>query len=488
MVSTFDIIDRMKSELSNSRSVICDDRDSLSYHECGKLVAESRGNVSASFDALTVRNKLPEALQVISHLVNQQSFLVLNGALKTDHLKENITTFCQNIITFKTFDKLVFSEISSLSLTSENPFYVPGNSSFDSKRSYLVLKTSGTTNQPKFVLHDQKLALKNSKRSAERLGLAPDDRVLIPVSIHHSYGLVTAFFPALIAGCSIKLIGNTNIISLMEAIRSFKPTVLFATPSLIEMLLKVTTRVSIPKVTITAGDKIREDLFLKYEAKIGTLLNLYGSTEMGAMAVSDINQEPGHRAKGGLTALPGIQFNVRNGDDELSTILCRNDCGYVQYLNYRGEDITAPRDADEWFDTKDLGKLDEKEVRVLGRADHKINRNGILLSYFEIESAIELACSDLRKVIVVKLTTQDIMGTQFAAVCELKEQSNVDEDRIKKECLEKLSRSMVPDLIEIVDAMPLLPNGKVDRNFLQKRFYDIGPGQINVGRKEADAV
>lgn len=465
-----EIVECIKKQLATSEDSISDGKQVMSYRECGKRVADDAKNRKSSFNALVLRNKLPEALQVISHLVNQRNFLVLNGSTEIPRTKESLTNFCQNIVTCETDDTPGHQAAFALPVVEKNLFFKPGSGFSDDQKSYLVLRTSGTTNQPKFVLHDQQSVLRNSRRVAERLGLGTGDRVLIPVSIHHSYGLVTAFTPALIAGCSIRLISHTNLIRLIEAINSFKPTVLFATPGLVEMLLRVKTSIRIPKVTLTAGDKIREDLFVKYEKQTGTLLNLYGSTEMGAMAVSDGNQALDRRARGGVVALPGVEFKATGSDAQLGTILCKNDSGFVQYLNCEAERVETPQHEDGWFDTKDLGRSDGSEIMVLGRSDHKINRNGVLVSYFELETAIESACDELKKVIVVKLPGQNIIGAQFAAVCELKENCTVGENQIRKKCTETLSRSMVPDAIEIVGAMPLLPNGKIDRNFLQKRF------------------
>jgi len=238
------------------------------------------------------------------------------------------------------------------------------------------------------------------------------------------------------------------------------------------MLIKVKTVSRISKATITAGDRIREELFLKYEDQMGTLLNLYGSTEMGAMAVSDSGQGVCHRAKGGLVPLPGIEFRI-DSQDKLGVILCRNASRFSLYIDHQGRRHSDSNEDAEWFETKDLGKFDNDEIKVLGRSDQKINRNGILISYFEIESAIESACSELKKVVVAKLATQDIMGNQFAAVCEVKEDSILDESQIRAKCVEKLTRNMIPNTIEIVEVMPLLPNGKIDRSLLQKKFLQL---------------
>src|ERR1044072_6128811 len=168
--------EQIGERLSSSGSFIYDDRNVISYQECGKLVAAGKGNSGSSFNALALRNRLPEAVQVIDHIINRRSFLVLNGAGPVNQSKENITTFCRNVITASPGDHPNFDSIASFSLQSENQFHVPETDLSDTDESYLVLRTSGTTSEPKFVLHDQELVLRNGIRCAERLGLGADDK------------------------------------------------------------------------------------------------------------------------------------------------------------------------------------------------------------------------------------------------------------------------------------------------------------------------
>src|SRR5258705_5903658 len=98
-----DIVQQIRNQLSISKSVVCDDFNSLGYHEIGNLIEEN-GNVNHSFDAIAVRNRLPEALQVIDHLVNRQNFLVLNGTLQSNHAIESIPRFCENLKSFPITD------------------------------------------------------------------------------------------------------------------------------------------------------------------------------------------------------------------------------------------------------------------------------------------------------------------------------------------------------------------------------------------------
>ncbi len=458
----------IKQRLLNSESLICDEQHTLFYSDCEPLFTKSTRDTS--LDILLLDNRLPMVLQLIHYLLDQRSFLALNGTSEGAHLKENFTTFCNKIISFD--GKIKWSNINSGIKIFDNPFFRSRKAIFHEDKSYLVLKTSGSTNRPKFVLHDQSHVLRNALGSASKLTLSPEDRVLIPVPVYHSYGLTTALIPSIIAGCSVKLVSNTNIIRLIEAIKSFKPTVMFATPSLIEMLLKMRTKITIPKVTTTAGDRLREDLFLEYEQRIGTLLNLYGSTEMGAMAVSDVSQPLIDRAKSGVSALPGVELKVQNTKDQSGAIYCKNENRFIEYLDYDGVSIHSPDNIHNWFDTKDYGQLNGTEIKVLGRSDHKINRNGILLSYFEIENAIALACKELKKVVVVKQqSAQDIMGAQFAIICQPKKDDTIiDHELIRRKCVENLSKSMIPDAIQLVDEMPQLANGKIDRRSLQKKF------------------
>ncbi|MFM6200408.1 MAG: AMP-binding protein, partial [Dolichospermum sp.] len=112
------------------------------------------------------------------------------------------------------------------------------------------------------------------------------DRIAIPVPLYHLYGLGAAFLPSVAVGATIDLQKSANLLRYLEREKDFNPNVAFMTPSFCETLIKGRKSARDYKLTVIAGDRIKEDTFTKYERNFGRLLTLYGSTEMGVIAAA----------------------------------------------------------------------------------------------------------------------------------------------------------------------------------------------------------
>ena len=59
-----------------------------------------------------------------------------------------------------------------------------------------------------------------------------------PVPVAHMYGFGAEFLPAVMAGASIDLQEKTHLLKYLERERQFQPNIVFATPTLCEILMK----------------------------------------------------------------------------------------------------------------------------------------------------------------------------------------------------------------------------------------------------------
>lgn len=104
------------------------------------------------------------------------------------------------------------------------------------------LHSSGTTGAPKWILHDSATILDNARACVERLGITSADRVMLPVSIHHAFGLGAGLLPSLLAGASIRLVHPGNPLASFQAQRNFDPSVIFMAPSQVRSILALGER------------------------------------------------------------------------------------------------------------------------------------------------------------------------------------------------------------------------------------------------------
>lgn len=430
--------------------------------------------------ALECENSLPDALILLYLLEKGYSFLLL-PKVKTPLVlaqSQYIPRFCRyRVITQNlTSNGSVFDLRSSHQLCHlvENDQWIGNYSQSNNAYQKLYLQTSGSTGNPKIVVHDVSKLLDNARNCIKRLSLHRNDRIAVPVPIAHMYGLGAAFLPAMMARASIDLQQGANLIRYLQRERVFNPNIAFMTPTFCQTLLKGRRSKRQYKLTVAAGDRFRSDSFAHYESRFGCLVSLYGSTEMGAIAAADPKDPFELRAQTVGQPMPGVELRLEAQPIEsaasiegVGTLWCRHDYGFEGYVDESGK-LYSQLNHGDWFCTNDLARMrTDGCIEVLGRGDHSVNRNGLLVFLTEIEQAME-AITDIEQVIVVTQGDRP-RGQGITAYCILAKGAKMTETEIRAACFRLLPRHAIPDLIAIVSSLPRLPTGKVDRQKLISR-------------------
>jgi acyl-CoA synthetase (AMP-forming)/AMP-acid ligase II len=101
-------------------------------------------------------------------------------------------------------------------------------------------------------------------------------------------------------------------------------------------------------------------------------------------------------------------------------------------------------------------------LEVLGRSGLSVKRDGLLVVFADVESAVEKVEGVQRAVVVSAGETQ--RGARLVAVCLVEKNGQaLTPDSVRRSCFGLLPRYAVPDEVVLVDALPHLPSGKVDR-------------------------
>lgn len=134
--------------------------------------------------------------------------------------------------------------------------------------------------------------------------------------------------------------------------------------------------------------------------------------------------------------------------------------GPVLAKGYRHGPLT---DATGWFATTDHGAWRDGRLVVLGRADDVIVTGGLKVAPVLVEARLREHPS-VRDVAVVGLSDAE-WGQRVVAVVVLDGPLSLDEARAQVSG--PLPRAAAPRELQVVDALPLLPSGKIDRRGLQ---------------------
>jgi len=457
-----------------------DGRHAVAYAEASSILARLDGRCAQMGVtrrhpvALECAQSVPGALALLYVLSREHDVVLLpelGEASKEAGTPRFIPSFCSHVVTASgAAGPGADSPEDGIAIAANEAFVEePVIAGFQGPDLYL--RTSGSTGIPKLARMSHQKWLNNAQACVERWGLTAGDRLAVPVPIFHSYGFGAAFLPGLLAGAAMDFGSGGNILNYLEREKTFDPTVGFLTPALCDTFLSVRKVPRPYRLVVTAGDKVKRETMAGFEPRFGPLLNLYGSAEMGAVSSASPGDPPEQRLGTAGYPLGTIELRVEETAAEIEAaagervglLQCRQENGLAGYLIQDGGWRFEPRGDDDWFTTGDLARLRaDGYLEILGRSGLSVKRDGLLVVFADVEAAVERVEGVQRAVLVAAGESQ--RGTRLVAVC-LPHQTGEPPrpDDVRRRCFDLLPRYAVPDDVMIVDALPHLPSGKVDR-------------------------
>ena len=152
---------------------------------------------------------------------------------------------------------------------------------------FLLLYTSGTSDQPKAVAHNFEAMLSNARLSAPEFGVTSDDVILAAGPFSHLYALLGVHM-AFWAGAANLLLPSYSPAALAETIAAGRPSVMLAVPAHMASCLNdglfESVDMSSLRLVIVAGSAVPPNLMRALDRKLpnGTVAQLWGMTEVQA--------------------------------------------------------------------------------------------------------------------------------------------------------------------------------------------------------------
>jgi acyl-coenzyme A synthetase/AMP-(fatty) acid ligase len=333
----------------------------------------------------------------------------------------------------------------------------------------LFFRTSGSMGTAKLAVYRYGNFCRNALSALAVRGFDASHRIALPTPIFHVYGLGAAFLAGLAGGASIDFQERSNIVLFLEREAAFQPNVAYVTPSFCEMLLRGRRAPRGYRFMVVSGDRISETTFRRTEELHGPMINQYGATELGVVAAGRLSMPFEQRCKTVGPPLDGVEVRVkpREGDDPgRGELQVRHPCGFDGYVDLEGRTLVPPNAFDEdWYRTGDLAEIGrDGALTVLGRCDLSVNRHGVLLPLAEVESRMR----EIPGVEEVAVATgpENLRGRELVAFCVPSAGINLTGASVRAQYAAAAPAYSVPEIVHIVDSLPKLPSGKVDRVFL----------------------
>lgn len=233
-----------------------------------------------------------------------------------------------------------------------------------------VLFTSGTTGVPKGVLTAHRQTLAVSRAWALGADLAADDNYAIVNPFFHGFGYKAGMISCLMAGATMYPVPVFDAVALLELIQSARISVLPGVPTIFTSLLDHPRLreydLSSLRFAIAGATAAPATLFHDMVEILGftTVAQAYGLTECVVATMSRPGEELDHASQTTGPAVSGMEVRIIDGDgnvlgaDEDGEILLRGDSVMLGYFEDQAA-TDAVLDADGWFHTGDVGRLDE---------------------------------------------------------------------------------------------------------------------------------
>jgi len=344
----------------------------------------------------------------------------------------------------------------------------------------LVLYTSGTTGNPKGVLHSHNTIMSEIDAVIAFWGITPADVVLMPSPVTHITGYLYALEIAFAAGVKVVLMERWNAADAVDLIDAHRVTFsVGATPFLTELTAEAQRRCStLPSLRLfmSGGAPVPPEAIYRANRAFENCLafRVYGSSEAPTITLgirSRAEAELGATTDGRIAnhevrlcdPVTGAPLDAGAGE------ICSR--GPEMMLGYTDPQQTLEAfDADGYFHTGDLGYyVDRDYICVSGRKKDLIIRGGENISPKEIEDALHTHPA-IKEAAVVAMPHARLGEGVCAFVIPQVGQS-LDVTCIAA-FLEKvgLARQKFPEHVELVEDLPRTASGKVQKNVLRERI------------------
>ena len=305
----------------------------------------------------------------------------------------------------------------------------------------LIQLSSGTTGKPKAISRpwrdiDREVSAYVAHFKAAR-GLTP----VVACPVTHSYGLVCGVLAGLKRGATPQVATQLNPRFILARLASVPDHLLYASPTLVNLLIQMLPDTQQLHTVMLSGAPLPAPVLQQVRDRCQRLCQQYGCSEAGCVALAEELTEPGQLG----TPLPhlAVQAGISaQFPDEIR--------------------ITVEASGQE-IHSRDLGYFDTQgQLHFLARTDDTINVAGINVYPGAVEDVF-LEYPGITDAVAFKQPDSfagERVCLQFIA------QTDVDIDHLRQWSRQRLSPHQVPALLEQVDTIPRLANGKVSRGRL----------------------
>jgi long-chain acyl-CoA synthetase len=321
----------------------------------------------------------------------------------------------------------------------------------------VILYTSGTTGTPKGaelthagLAHNVEAMLGDTL-----LAIVEDDVVLGALPLFHAFGQTVGLNATIAAGATFALLPRFDAGAALDIIERERVTVFEGVPTMFAALLNHPAGADVAslRLTVSGGAALPVEVLHGFETRFATkVLEGYGLSETSP--VVSFNHADRERKPGSIgTPIDGVEMRLLD-DGEIAVR------GHNVMKGYWGRpEATADAiDADGWFHTGDVGRVDDDGYFfIVDRKKDMIIRGGYNVYPREIEEVL-YEHPAVREAAVIGIP-HSTLGEEVGAAVVLRGEAGADE--IRTFVKERVAAYKYPRTIWFLDELPKGPTGKI---------------------------
>lgn len=342
-----------------------------------------------------------------------------------------------------------------------------------------LLYTSGSSGKPKGVMHTHRNLLHVVRKTTNSFLITNDDHIAMISPLGHVVGLAAAMI-ALMNGATLMpfKLSQNGFIEFAQWLEEKEIAYFHVVPSVYRRLIAaITDKYSYQKLRVIAigGEQVTEDDLYSVPKTFShhvQLRNAYGCTEAidssQKIYTFDSSNEQALTVSIGQPTTPYEEIKLLSSQN-IDTDVAHGASGEVavgsDYLAlgyWNKEQQTAEKFLKfngfekRFYRTGDLAKLNtENDIVYVGRDDNQVKVNGYRIELEEVESKLHEIAEIAEAAVIFNPDNETLLAFYS--------KNTADEINVKEALAQSLPAYMLPSSFTLLDELPQLHNGKIDR-------------------------
>jgi cyclohexanecarboxylate-CoA ligase len=339
-----------------------------------------------------------------------------------------------------------------------------------------VMFTSGTTGEPKGVMHSHNTLYSLTRAESQSLRLTGEDIITMGSPMTHQAGYAYCFLMPMLLGATAVYQDTWDPALMLRLVEEQRVTFAMGATTFLADAISEQSRaprdLSSLRVFACGGSPIPPTVVERAGQVLGVRVHaLWGMTENGTVTITRPDDPPEHAAISDGSPVEWMDVRITGPDGspvapgETGRLQVRGASQCLGYLGRRDlyESALAPGG---WFDTGDLARDDgHGGIRIAGRVKDLVVRGGEKIPVVEVEAAL-LRHPGVRDVAVVGYPDERL-GERACAVVVCDGAPPTLDDLTAHLAELGMAKQYWPERLEILPDLPKTPSGKIQKYLLR---------------------